>query len=321
MNLTMKLSAPLLLLLILPVLPLATLAADSAEAAVDDSKGLFGLGWLDQTRAYSTSKADALALQLDRYFGVERSDLEAPYSSLRLTTELDYKQGDGVDPHVRLRGTLHLPRVDERVRLIFSEDQGEGASYYKQNELLNPQQSTRVNVELKLKETDHHRFDFRVGLRSSLKLRASVRYRYENEISESLQHRFSQTVYFIDGTGYGAFSQYQLDKALDDSTLLRWSNELRAEENLNGREWATSLTHATRFSNASAVSYFARMGGTTAQDYVGVYQVGIRMRRNIARPWLFVEFSPGYSWEKADATSPRKGGVFASIRLEMAIGI
>ena len=263
------------------MLPLATLAADSAEAAVDDSKGLFGLGWLDQTRAYSTSKADALALQLDRYFGVERSDLEAPYSSLRLTTELDYKQ----------------------------------------NELLNPQQSTRVNVELKLKETDHHRFDFRVGLRSSLKLRASVRYRYENELSESLQHRFSQTVYFIDGTGYAAFSQYQLDKALDDSTLLRWSNELRAEENLNGREWATSLTHAKRFSNASAVSYFARMGGTTAQDYVGVYQVGIRMRRNIARPWLFVEFSPGYSWEKADATSPRKGGVFAAIRLEMAIGI
>jgi hypothetical protein len=202
------------LALALPLLPWAVMAADAEKT---DTSGFFGLGWLDQTQAYSSGKADALALQLDRYFGVERSDLEAPYSSLRLITELDHQRGDGVEPHVRLRGTLHLPRVDERISLIFSEDKGEGSSYYTQNDVLNEPRSTRVNVEVKLKETDHHRFDFRIGLRSNLKLRTSVRYRYENELNESLLHRFSETVYFIDGTGYGSFSQYQLDKALSDS--------------------------------------------------------------------------------------------------------
>lgn len=304
------------------VLSLALLPLTSVLAAEDvlTEKGFFGLGWLDQTQAYTSGRADALAGELDRVFGVERSDLEAAYSSLRLATELRYFEGEGVKPHLRLRGTLHLPRVDERISLIFSEDKGEGASYYTQNDLLNEPQSTRVNVEVNLRERDKYRFDFRVGLRSNLKLRTSMRYRYEDDLSDDLLHRLSQTVYFIDDQGFGSFTQYQFDYALNDASLLRWSNELRAEEDLDGVEWATSFNHVSRYTNNLAISYFARMAGTSSDSYVARYQVGMRMRRNIGRPWLFLELSPGYSWDKVAPTAARDGSMFASIRLEMAIG-
>ena len=99
--------------------------------------GFFGLGWLDQTQAMLPAEQIRSQEGSTAVFGVERSDLEAAYSSLRLGTELRYEEGEGFEPRVRLRGTLHLPRVNERLSLIFSEDKGEGASYYSQNELLN----------------------------------------------------------------------------------------------------------------------------------------------------------------------------------------
>lgn len=289
------------------------------DGDIVDENGFFGLGWLDQTQAFSTTRADALATQLDRFFGVERSDLEAAYSSLRLIPELRWEEG-GAEPRLRLRGRLHLPRIDERLSLIFSEDQGEGTSYYTQNPIFNEPQSTRVNMEVNLSQREKYRFDFRVGLRSSLKLRTSVRFRYESDINSQLNNRLSQTLYFIDGKGYGSFTQYQLDHTLTPDSLLRWSTEYRHEEKLLGDEWGTSLSLLSRINNNGGLSYFARVGGNTDQDYVGIYQVGLRLRQNIARPWLFWEFSPGYQWEKTSDLTPRNGGLFAIVRLEMAIG-
>jgi len=291
-----------------------------------ENDGFFGLGWLDATQAFSTSRADALARRLDRYFGVERSDLEAAYSSLRLTTQTSWEHHDGADLRVRLRGTLHLPRLNERLRLVFSEDRGEGATYYNQNDLLTEQNSTRANLEVNLAETGYSRFDFRLGLRSNLKLRSSVRWRYERPISDDYLARLSETVYFIDGTGYGSFTQLQLDRTLTENTLLRWSTEFRAQEDLAGNEWASALQYNVLGENSGAISYFLRMAGNSAHPDVDSYQVGFRLRENIYRPWLFWEFSPGYSWIKEKPEDPNlpwgayEAGFFAIVRLEMAIG-
>jgi len=306
-----------------PVAVLAAEAESETDTDVEDAsprEDFFGLGWLDATQANFSNRANALANRVDRFFGSERSDLEAAYSSLRLGTELRWTEAEGVDTRMRLRGRLHLPRVNERISLIFSEDKGEGSSYYAENELLNEPQSTRVNLEVNLSETDKHRFDFRVGLRSNLKLRTSVRYRYENALSENMLHRLSETVYFIDGTGFGSFTQYQVDRALTDVSLIRWSNEFRAEENLDGVEWSTSLNHVSSYDNNFAMIYFVSMSGLSENDYISRYQVGTRFRRSIARPWLFIEFAPAYRWDKLGENLRREGELFASIRLEMAIG-
>ncbi len=300
-------------------LTLLSIPAQAAESAEEDG-GFFGLGWLDQTQAYTSSRADALADRVDRFFGAERSDLEAAYSSLRFGTELRPSEGKGIEPGVRLRGRLYLPRINERMSLIFSEDKGEGSSYYEENEVLNEPQSARVNLEVNLSESERNRFDFRIGLRSNLKLRTSVRYRYENELSENMLHRLSETVYFIDSQGFGSFTQYQLDRALNDVSLVRWSNELRAEEELDGLEWGTSLNRVSSYANNQAIIWFVSMSGLTSNDFVGRYQVGARFRRSIARPWLFLEISPAYRWDRPTQALRREGEYFASVRLEMAIG-
>jgi hypothetical protein len=305
--------------------PPETLPEQDMEQQEDD--GFFGLGWLDQTQAASSNQANALARRIDRYFGTERSDLEAAYSSLRLITQTSWDHANGSDFRVSLRGTVHLPQLNERLRLVFSDDRGEGTTYYNQNNVLTQQQtSTRANLEVNLGESDYSRFDFRVGLRSNLKLRSSVRWRYERPFAENYVTRLSQTLYFIDSTGYGSFTQLQFDRILTESTLLRWSSEFRAQEDLAGNEWASALEYTVLGENSGGISYFLRLTGNSAHPDVDTYQVGFRLRQNILRPWLFWELTPGYSWVKEvpelpeDPWQPYQSGFFAAVRLEMAIG-
>jgi len=112
-----------------------------AELA-QEAPPIFGLGWLDQTQFIASTSANSMANRLDRFFGVQRSDIEAAYSALRLTTIQSWNDIDGFENAVRLRGKVYLPRINERISLIFSEEDGDGTSYFTQNAASISQQET-----------------------------------------------------------------------------------------------------------------------------------------------------------------------------------
>lgn len=294
-----------------------TVPAEPAETREDIP---FGLGWLDDTQAYATDRANTMANQIDRFFGVPRSDIEAAYSSLRLTLINSWSRIDGPEMDLRLRGKLHLPRINERISLIFSEDDGDGSSYYQQGGLDDRQRDTRVNLEFNFLDTLRDRLDFRLGLSSSLKARASVRYRYEQPFAEDYLHRLTQTAYFKDGKGFGSITRYQIDRALGENGLLRWNTDVRFEESFTGAEWNTGLSYSRRESDDSGVIYYGRVSGLSGPDYIAAYDLGVRFRRNIWRPWLFLEVEPGYTWQKEALEAPREHSPYVFLRFEMAIG-
>jgi len=146
-------------LLVCLVTSLALLASPFASAADngqmeeinENVPGVFGLGWLDRTQSFASDSANALANQLDRFFGVQRSDIESAYSALRVTATESWNDIDDFDSGLRLRGKVHLPRINERISLIFSEEDGDGTSYYSGNNAsVAQQETTRVNLEVNL---------------------------------------------------------------------------------------------------------------------------------------------------------------------------
>jgi len=298
-----------------------TPASETINPVPEDAPDIFGLGWLDRTQSAASSSTNALAGQIDRFFGVQRSDIEAAYSSWRLTSNQSWNSQDHIDAGMRLRGKLYLPRVNERVSLIFAEEDGDGTTYQPQNAAsVASEESTRINLELNVANKEAHRLFFRVGARSGLKGRVSMRYRYEPTTAKRTINRYTQAVYFKDGDGFGTFSRYQLDHALNESSLLRWTNDLRLEESFNGAEYTTALEFLTLRDNETALSWYTRVNGETRPDYVVSYDLGLRYRRNIYREWLYMELEPGFTWRKDAYALPRQGIPYIFLRLEMAIG-
>lgn len=304
-----------------PTLAAEDETGEAGQAASEDAPPVFGMGWLDDTQSIASDSANALARQLDRFFGVQRSDIEAAYSSLRFTTIHSWNPEDRYDTGVRLRGKLHLPRINERVSVIFSEEDGDGTNYYNQDSAsVASEETTRANLEFNLADKGPHHLFFRVGGHSGLKGKLSMRYRYDPESGGRNANRFTQAFYFKDGDGLGSFSRYQFDHSLNEESLLRWTNELRLEEDDDGSRYRSSLEYLALRSNKTALSWYGRINGETRPGFIKSYDLGVRFRKNIYREWLYLELEPGYTWRKEDYGEPRKGIPFVFLRLEMAIG-
>lgn len=290
-------------------------------AGIASKDDFFALDWLDQTQAFASNSANSITNQIDSFFGAGGGDLDAAYSSLRLTWINSWDKIEGAEVDLRLRGKLHLPRINERISLIFSEDEHDDLSGNLQNDIVSKEkENTKVDLGFTLRENARQRINFRAGLNSSLKARLSLRYRYDLPMAGNFLNRFSQIIYFKDGRGFGAVSQYQLDMKVSESSLLRWSNDIRVDERKLGVYWHTELSFFHKQSEQTGLTYYYRVGGETKPNFTSVRELGVRMRRNILRPWLFVELEPGYLQQKTELNSKRESSPFIHVRFEMAVG-
>lgn len=277
--------------------------------------------WLDRSHEYASRSSDRLASWIDHFFGASRTDQESAYSSLRLSLENDWEEGEGSDQNLRLRGKVHLPRINERLSLIFSDEEQEGVRVDSAvDSVTGKKENAKVGLQYNVQDKQRSRLDFNLGVRSSFKAKANVRHRYEIPVGEHYLHRFTQTAFYIDGEGFGVRSRYELDRSLDDHRLLRWANHIKFSEDTEGLEWATRLSLGDKLNEQSAVSYFVWTGGETRPDTLTTsYGFGVRYRRSFYRPWLFYELEPAYAWKRELPEMSREGTGLFTATLEIQL--
>lgn len=281
--------------------------------------------WLDSSRYYVAGSADALVIWVDSFFDVPRNEFESAYSSLRLRTVNEWEEGSGNSAKVKLRGKVRLPRINKRLSLVFTDDdekdEDEEADAAKTgiNEV-GRKKTTKVGLRYRARDDGRSRVDYGIGLRSSLKFKANVRYRYQAPFAEHYLNRFTNTLYFHDGDGFGVKTRYEVDRVLDDRRLIRWSNTGKFAEDIDGVEWGSQLQLAEKIDQQSAVSSFIWASGTTRPDYLTTsYGLGVTYRRSFIRSWLFYELEPAYVWRRETRLDSREGVALFTLRFEALI--
>ena len=277
--------------------------------------------WFDDSRNYVGTSADDLAIWIDTFFSEPRSDIESAKSSLRLTYENQWQEGDGSSENIKLRGKIRLPGINKRLSLVFTdEEDNESGVGSDLNTLSSDSEDTQLSLQYRARKGKRTRVDYGLGMSSSLKGKARVRYRYQVPWSETTTHRVTETLYFVDGEGFGLRSRYEIDYMADDNRLVRWDNQAKVAEEIDGVEWSTRLSLAERLSRQRAVSVFSWVNGETRpQTLTKSYGVGLLFRRNFYRPWLFLEVEPGYAWRRESVELSRHGAWLFAFRLEMMI--
>lgn len=292
-------------------LPLCAQAAGEDEAPQPRQNG-----WLDSSHSYVTNNADNLADWMNNFFGDVTTEQDAPYSTLRLRSESEWDEQDHFDQDLKLRGKVYLPNLNDRISLLFAdEDTGETG----RDDLLIDQRDAAddVSVQYRITEKERSDLDFRVGLRSSVNMKTSMRYRYKYPMSDTLLSTLSEEVLYLGGDGFGSRSRVEFDKILDERRVVQWHNRVDWQEDKDGLAWSSSLSLDKRLSSKKAFSYFVATDGETEPDrYVRNYVAGVRYRQNIYRKWLFVEVQPSYRWSKPAPDISREGAAVILFRLE-----
>lgn len=292
-------------------------AAKNTSSQIPEKTGTAeGRHWLDESHSYVVTHADNIAEWMNQFFGDVRTEEDAPYSTLRLRFEQEWDQENHFDSDIKLRGKVYLPNLNERISLLFNEDD---TSKTGQDDLLIDERDTtqKVTVQYRARDKDRYKIDYRVGIRSNLNLKTSVRYLYEYPLMETLIGTASEEILYLGGDGFASKTRLELDKILSEDKIIQWHNKIEWQENEPGVIWISSISLDKKLSETTAFSYFAGVTGETRPDnIISEYYVGVRYRQNMFRPWLFGEVQPSYRWTKPYAGAERENAAVILFRIE-----
>ncbi|MEZ5571048.1 MAG: hypothetical protein R3E64_03405 [Halioglobus sp.] len=319
----------LIILLLWPTLALGagqalpeTRQADEVGAAEEESaeedQDNPPLTWVDSSVVYATDQVQALTVWMDDFFGDPTYDLEQPDSLLRLEWENNWDQQDSYKSRVRLRGKLQLPKISKRLNLIFSGEDGDKLGADDRNE-----RADVVGLQYSLGELNRSRVDLTLDA-GTWDLRPGVRYRNQGPLSKQAGYRYTQQLQYKNSDGFYTTVELNLDRVLDEDSLLRWSNEVIYGEETDGVEWQTRLSLDQRQrplhkKHQFVFGYFASIQGVTDPQYVQNYRVGVTLRRQVSRPYFFVELEPSYNLRRESVDQSRSGAWNAIVRFELVL--
>ncbi len=275
--------------------------------------------WSDSSHTYIANKADKLAYWIDGFFGEARSDNESPNSVVRLRLNHSWDEDYSSQFKARLRGKLKLPELNERLSLLFSDDNSEQTiSEELDPNTTNVNDDTDVSLQFNRLKQDKTRLDYRLGLRSSGQLKLGLRYRYEYPYKGTKIRRFIQRVEFKDGEGFISKSRFEQDSTLSSTRLLRYSISANYGENTHGVEWLSQVIFSKKLNGESAVAYYLQARGITRPEVLTQnYGFGFTYRRNILKEWLFFELQPEYGWRRYNISDTRHTAARLSSRIEI----
>lgn len=312
----------------------STLAqGEPAEADDNPADGFFGWepsrtgddgevreSWVDSSHTYAAQKAQAVTQWMDSYFGEPNYELETPNSLIRLDFTTQWDEDDGNNNNVRLRGKLYLPALSKRLSLVFDDDQGDELD--EDADLNNGGASAALVYEL----TDgaRSRFDLTLGLRWN-RLRPGVRYRYQGRFWDVNTYRLTQRLQWDDQERLFATSQGEINRVLNENTVLRWNNKVRYGQETDGTEWITRLSLFRRTvtlegNRRLGISYYGSVKGVTdPKSYVRNYKLGVLFRRPVFRKFLFLEVEPAYNYRKRKPEENRQFAWSIELRFQIAL--
>lgn len=306
---------------ILLMLPLGlALAVGPAGAETEAEEN-----WLDYSVHGVGETLDAGANWFDRFFGDERDAEETDaVVHLRLIQDLRFESRNETtyDPKFRLQ--VKLPRLQRKARLVIEGGTEEGRLSDSEVPLptgaaTGATSASGANLRFDVLDQAMKKLSFSAGFRlNPLATKLRTRYREAWRYDEDWLTRLAGTGYWDSLDGFGADLRGDIEHALPDGDMLRWSNYGLLSEISNGVEWSSEFTYFYRDSSHRAIAFDAGVFGQTQPGFqVNTYRVRTRYRRNFYRPWLFYEVIPEVYWSQDDGGGGRDINTALFLRLEI----
>jgi hypothetical protein len=278
-------------------------------------------GWVEGGHRYAARKADEMTQWVDNFFGNDERDLEQAYSRLRVRTIYDWDDRLDNEIKVRLGGKVSLPKISERLDLVFRGEDMDGFN----DRGVEDADEDRIGLQYEVGPEDRRngRFKLTVGFGSSGP-KPGVKYVYQDALAEDVSFRFTQRfTYDLGDGGYGS-SRFVVDKALRERELIRAYTRFLYGEKTEGTEWSTSLSYARGWEGkggrvGASWLYVGADGQTEPYDFVKNYKVGMRIRRQAYKDFLFWEIEPSYNWRIDEPYFDREGAWRIELRLEFLL--
>lgn len=275
--------------------------------------------WVDKSHSYAFNRSQDLAQWMDDFFGVPVQDAERAESFARIILMDDWTGREGHRIKARIRGQIQLPKVSERLDLLFSGEETEQGLTEEQRS-----QDDSLSLRFNVSETSKTRVDLTASIRSGPALLPGVRFRHQNAITDNSSYRFTQRLQYHTDDGYRSTTNLDLNRYMSEKSSVRWGNRLRYREENQFWEWSTSLAYRIWLGDhnhhPSAMEYFVSASGIDEPEvFTRNYRLGVLYRKRFYRDFLYYELEPSYNFRRDEFDEKRKGVWGFVVRLEVML--
>lgn len=281
------------------------------EGLIEAGMGAAGRA-MDATHASIEQGILDRVIWFDEFFGrVRAEETRQPEYLVRLTQAARFEEGGKVLSRTAIRANLRLPKIGRRLRVVVSGESDVDPAARLPEDPGTPAvdrtaPSTRLrNAEIQywLLQRPSANLFLGAGFRLVLLPEAFVRtrFQYTRRLSAVSLVRFGETLFLRDPDGFGQTTEIDLERVFGPKTLLRWANAGTVSQRSEGLAWATELSLQRQLTPRSAATLAGAVNGDTRPSaQADVYRILTRYRRNVLRPWLFLEFEPEIFWLRND---------------------
>ncbi len=294
-------------------------------------------GYIDRSHAYVDRKINKVITWFDGLFGdTAEGDTAKADIKLQWSNDLRAEKGERVTYRSSLHAHLHLPRFQKRIRLVIMEETREEAVAPIPMDPGTPAANTPTNTNtLRAVHTElrYYAHDTKagyaflaVGSRFVWLPETFVRARFlrRQPLMDNTFVSPSVTPFWQDHIGFGVTPQLDFGHTFANNTIFLWANSATVFRNRPGFLWGTEVSLSRILSPVTAISFAVGAKGATRPSVVAdrfnlapnTYIVTAKYRRNIYRPWLFLELIPETNWRRDEAAGREVVPAF-TVRLEI----
>jgi len=255
--------------------------------------------WYDDWYCRFNSGMDNTVNNMNQWFFVdgESPDARATVSG-KIRLGWEPRSGDLGQFDSRFKVRVKLPALEDRVELLFTdEDDNVNQQSIKaaRNSELGNQEETTVAIQFRDKADSP--MSYRIGFGRSSQLYARARFRQSHELTQKAAFNYFTEINYYSGDKFGAEINGIYSYAFNDDKAIEFGNSFRYRDNREDWFWRHELKYLYIYDAKQTFLFTAMIDGLSQPNYRKEQMlVSLRYKRNILRPWLFIEIEPYVIW-------------------------
>jgi hypothetical protein len=255
--------------------------------------------FLDAPQKTISSGLESMAKSIDGFFANEKVFYESSGSYVRYSVDSLFEEGGRITSVGKLDISLHLPRTEQKLKLVLESDPLEQQSTIQRATTVTPVNQTTnagyyAGLQSEFGKEDKWRFKPSVGLKLHFPLEYYFRLRAFRDFNVGTWGlHFTESAYWYDTVGAGFDSEMEWSHLINDDYLFRANSLVRNTEEYERFDLSQVFSITQTLSQRRAIIYSIGLFGNSepnvhATDYV----LQARYRQIIHGNYLFMELVP-----------------------------
>ena len=255
--------------------------------------------WLDDWYCHFNYGVETSVIEINRWFITDYTPTsKRARASGKLRFGIEPRSGNLNQLDFRFKIRVKLPALQDRVELLLSDDEEDvnqqAVKAARSQQLGSDDQAT---VALQFKDKPDSKVAYRIGLGRGSQIYTRARYSDKLELNERNKISYSAEANYYTDDQLGVETRISLIHTLSKNEAIEFDNTFRYRDKTEDLFWRHEIQYLYLKDGKTSYLFSAMVDGLNKPNYQEEQVlVSMRYKKNVLRPWLFLEVEPYVIW-------------------------